>query len=143
MKGLLDVGIRGFISLMEPNETNHQGHQFSSYQEQLYRLAVERDVALTCLRLPIPDQCVPTRQTMSPILDAIDALFENNTPTYIHCWGGKGRTGMGQAHKCDYNRRTAIPTNQRKLVRACVGIMTTRRTGGANMTQIDDGDTKY
>ena len=93
LKGLLDSGIRGIISLMEPNETNHQGHQFSSYQEQLYRLAAERDVAVTCLRLPIPDQCVPTRQTMSQILDAIDAFLENGTPTYIHCWGGKGRTG--------------------------------------------------
>jgi len=94
LKGLLDAGIGGFISLMEPDETDYQGRKFSSYQEHIYRLAAERDVAVTCLRLPIPDQCVPTRQTMSQILDAIDAFLENGTPTYIHCWGGKGRTGI-------------------------------------------------
>ena len=33
LKGLLDAGIRGFISLMEPNETDHQGREFSSYQD--------------------------------------------------------------------------------------------------------------
>jgi len=90
---MLNAGIRAVISLMEPEETDHQGRPFTPYEDHLYRLAGEHDVAVTCLRLPIPDQCVPTRETMREILDAVDAMLENGTPTYIHCWGGKGRTG--------------------------------------------------
>ncbi|MHB9129927.1 MAG: ARPP-1 family domain-containing protein [Armatimonadota bacterium] len=93
LRGLLDAGIHAVISLMEPEETDHRGRPFTPYEDHLYRLASEREIAVTCLRLPIPDQCVPTRETMRQILDAIDALLENGTPTYIHCWGGKGRTG--------------------------------------------------
>ena len=93
LRGLLDAGIRAVVNLMEPEETDHQGRPFTPYEEHLYRLASERDVAMSCLRLPIPDQCVPTRETMRQILDAIDAFLENDTPVYLHCWGGKGRTG--------------------------------------------------
>jgi protein-tyrosine phosphatase len=93
LRGLLDAGIYAVISLMEPEETDHQGRPFTPYEEQLYRLSSEYDRAMTCLRLPIPDQCVPTREHMRQILDAIDAFLENGTPVYVHCWGGKGRTG--------------------------------------------------
>ncbi|HEX2949642.1 MAG TPA: DUF6569 family protein [Armatimonadota bacterium] len=93
LRGLLDVGIQVVISLMEPEETDHQGQAFTPYADQLDRLAAKRDISVTCLRLPIPDQCVPTRETMREILDTIDAMLENELPTYIHCWGGRGRTG--------------------------------------------------
>ena len=94
LQGLLDAGIRAVVNLMEPDETDRQQRPFAPYEEQLSRLAAEREVAVTCLRLPIPDQCVPTREAMREILDAIDAMVDNETPTYIHCWGGRGRTGV-------------------------------------------------
>ena len=59
LRGLLDAGIRAVVSLMEPEETDHQGRPFTPYEDHLYRLASEREIAVTCLRLPIPDQCVP------------------------------------------------------------------------------------
>jgi hypothetical protein len=93
LDGLLDAGIRAVINLMEPEETDHQGRAFSPYEDALSSLAVAQGVAMNCLRLPIPDQCVPTRETMRQILDAIDAFLERGLPTFIHCWGGKGRTG--------------------------------------------------
>lgn len=93
LRGMLDAGIRAVISLMEPEETDRQGRPFMPYEDQLYRLASEDEIAVTCLRMPIADQCVPTRSAMREILDAIDALLENETPTYLHCWGGRGRTG--------------------------------------------------
>jgi len=93
LRGLLDAGIRAVVNLMEPEETDHRGRPFTPYEEMFYRLASEHEMAVTTLRIPIPDQCVPTRETMRQILDAIDAFLENGTPTYIHCWGGKGRTG--------------------------------------------------
>ena len=93
LRGLLDAGIRAMVSLMEPEETDRQGRPFTPYEESLARLAAEREMAVTCLRLPIPDQCVPTRELMRQILDAIDAQLEQGAPVYLHCWGGKGRTG--------------------------------------------------
>lgn len=93
LRSLLDAGIHAVISLMEPEETDRRGRPFTPYEDHLYRLASEREIAVTCLRLPIPDQCVPTRETMRQILNAIDAFLENGMPVYLHCWGGKGRTG--------------------------------------------------
>lgn len=93
LQGLLDAGIRAVVSLMEPEETDHHGRAFRPYDETLERLAAERGVPVTCLRLPIPDQCVPTRATMRQILDTLDRLLADGLPVYVHCWGGKGRTG--------------------------------------------------
>jgi protein-tyrosine phosphatase len=30
---------------------------------------------------------------MRRILDTIDASIERGLPVYVHCWGGRGRTG--------------------------------------------------
>jgi protein-tyrosine phosphatase len=89
---LLDVGIRRVINLMEPEETDHQGHVFEAYAPVLVRLAAERGIKVDCIRMPIPDQCVTTREMMRQILDAIDDSIDNDMPVYVHCWGGKGRT---------------------------------------------------
>jgi len=93
LRSLLDAGIRAVINLMEPEETDRHGRLFTPYEEQFSQLAAERGMTVTCLRFPIPDQCVPTRQTMHEILDNIDALLENGMPVYLHCLGGRGRTG--------------------------------------------------
>ncbi len=99
LAGLLDAGIRCVINLMEPEETDHHGNPFVPYEPVLQRLAVERGITIQCINMPIPDQCVPTKQFMSEILDLIDECIIDPegltcpTPTYIHCWGGKGRTG--------------------------------------------------
>lgn len=93
LRGMLDAGIRAVVNLMEPEETDHQGRPFIPYEDNLYRLAAERDIEVRCLRLPFADQCVPTRENMRQILDAIDAFLEKGMPAYIHCWGGRGRTG--------------------------------------------------
>jgi hypothetical protein len=90
---LLDAGIRRVINLMEPEETDHQGRRFESYEPVLTRLAAERGIEVDCVRIPIPDQCVTTRETMRRILDTIDESIENDMSVYVHCWGGKGRTG--------------------------------------------------
>ncbi len=93
LSSLIDSGIRRVINLMEPEETDHQGNLFESYEPVLTRLAAERGITVDCVRISIPDQCVTTRETMRRILDTIDASIENGMPVYVHCWGGKGRTG--------------------------------------------------
>ena len=45
------------------------------------------------MRLPIRDVSVPSKEAMVAILDAIDKSIRENHPVYVHCWGGKGRTG--------------------------------------------------
>jgi protein-tyrosine phosphatase len=36
---------------------------------------------------------MPSRASMAAIQDAIDAAITAQRPAYVHCWGGRGRTG--------------------------------------------------
>ncbi len=102
MSALLDCGIRHVINLMKAEEVNHQGQLFVPYAERLHALAVakglapsggEADGAVTWTRYAIPDGAIPSRDVMHMILDEIDASIAAKRPVYVHCWGGKGRTG--------------------------------------------------
>ena len=42
---------------------------------------------------PIVDMGTTTVPHMSRILDDIDAALEEDRTVYVHCWGGRGRTG--------------------------------------------------
>jgi protein-tyrosine phosphatase len=46
-----------------------------------------------CIRIPIPDLTSPTPALMVTILDRIDQAISQEKPIFVHCWGGKGRTG--------------------------------------------------
>lgn len=93
LEQLLAAGIGTVINLMEEDEHDRFGRRFVPYEERLVRLAEGRGEIVRCLRLPFPDRCVPTRQGMRAILDTIDAAIAAGSPTYVHCWGGRGRTG--------------------------------------------------
>ena len=49
---------------------------------------------------------------MSQILDSIDRTIHNNKPVYVHCWGGRGRTGTVAG--C-YLARHGIAANEKVL----------------------------
>ena len=83
---LLAAGIRDFLDLTEDWELN-------PYTELVARLASRERTTVEYVRISIPDLCVPTPAIMSSILDAIDARMQAGRPTYLHCWGGVGRTG--------------------------------------------------
>ena len=93
LENLLDVGVRSVINLMEEDETNWSGRPFVSYIDPLGRLARRRNIEATVKRIPIVDMSVPTKPTMTLILDAIDSALNDRRPVYLHCWGGMGRTG--------------------------------------------------
>jgi hypothetical protein len=93
LQALLDGGIRTIISLMEEDETNWQGDAFEPYEEIMRTLAEVKSVEIVCLRLPIEDANTPTEEAMKRTLDAIDDSLARDMPVYVHCWGGKGRTG--------------------------------------------------
>ncbi|RPJ44684.1 MAG: protein phosphatase [Chloroflexi bacterium] len=93
LSNLVDCGIRYVINLMETNEVNHQGQAFVPYIETLNRFAARNGTKVRMKRYPIRDGSVPTPAIMKQILDDIDAQMASGCPVYVHCWGGKGRTG--------------------------------------------------
>jgi len=89
----LDAGIRTFINLMEEDECDHNGNVFAPYDNDLKRFAAARGLDVAILRYPIRDLGIPTDSVMKSILDTIDDSIERGKPVYLHCWGGRGRTG--------------------------------------------------
>jgi hypothetical protein len=92
---LCACGVRHVINLMEANEVNDQGQPFVPYIEQLRACAAaaESDGQVGWSRYPIRDGSIPTRAVMHQILDEIDLAIDQGRTVYVHCWGGKGRTG--------------------------------------------------
>lgn len=90
--GLVDSGIRYMLNLMEEDERDEKGDLFAPYQEELALLGSTHGVAILCERIGIRDMSIPSHDMMREILDRVDrALGEG--PVYVHCRGGKGRTG--------------------------------------------------
>ena len=93
LNGLIIFGVRHFISLMEPNEYNPSISPFAPYVDQAEAIAESMKINVTFDQLPIRDMSVPSRKEMIRILNQIDLCIKYNKPVYLHCWGGKGRTG--------------------------------------------------
>jgi hypothetical protein len=91
---LLDAGIRSVINLMEDYETDWKGEGIRYYEEDIRALAEARDLDIECVRMPAPETSIPTIAAMREILNKIDQSIGEGKPVYIHCWGGKGRTGV-------------------------------------------------
>ena len=93
LKSMIDHGIRHVINLMEPNELNWSGKPFVSYEELMASIAESMGHTVTFERMSIKDTWIPSRIEMCQILDHIDQAIQEDKPLYIHCWGGRGRTG--------------------------------------------------
>ena len=93
LEGLLEHGVRHVINLMEEHERNFSGETFVPYEQQLENIAAKRDIPIKLIHIPIRDTDVPTVEEMVAILDEIDAAIQQNSCIYLHCWGGRGRTG--------------------------------------------------
>ena len=93
LSGLFNAGARTFVNLMEENETNNEGMPFVPYDGNLQQIASEANDRVNCLRFPIVDGHITTKERMNHILDVIDSSINDNRPVYVHCFGGIGRTG--------------------------------------------------
>lgn len=94
VQGLLKAGIRRFIDLTEP----HDAGGLKPYEPVLARVAAVKGISITRLAFPLRDQSVPdTREHLQAVLHAIDEGLIRGIPTYVHCWGGRGRTGLVMA----------------------------------------------
>jgi len=92
LKGLIQVGIRHVISLMEPQEYNRPDDPFPPYVDHLETISGTMKISVTFDQISIKDLSVPTERQMVRILNQIDMCINEKT-VYVHCWGGKGRTG--------------------------------------------------
>lgn len=93
LEGLVRCGVGLVINLMEPDEVNYSGERFVDYLPTLEDAARKAGRVISFQRLPIRDMGVPTQDHMHKILDAIDEANSAEQLVYVHCWGGKGRTG--------------------------------------------------
>jgi protein tyrosine phosphatase len=93
LQDLLDCGVTRIINLMEPNEADHSRKPFEAYEPRFRELARGRGLSVECKRFPIVDRSVPSEAVLTTILDALAAALMNQETIYVHCWGGRGRTG--------------------------------------------------
>ncbi|EPR37703.1 Dual specificity protein phosphatase [Desulfovibrio sp. X2] len=93
LSGLVDCGVETVVNLMEEDERDWSGRPFVPYAEALREIAAGRNRHIEVMRHPVRDRDVPSAGNMRVILDAIDASLARQRTVYVHCWGGKGRTG--------------------------------------------------
>jgi len=93
LKGLIQAGIRHVISLMAPHEYNRPDDPFPPYVDHMESIAESLKISVTFDQISIKDFSVPTDRLMVRILNQIDMCIKYDKPVYVHCWGGKGRTG--------------------------------------------------
>lgn len=83
----IEVGITFFLDLTED-------HELAPYAPHLPSLHPVSGVPVVHKRMPIPDVDVPkSAAEMTAILECIDGALEQGHVVYVHCWGGRGRTG--------------------------------------------------
>jgi len=92
LTALADCGVTSVINLMEADERNHAGLPFADYRTALQEVAARRGVKINWMRRAIPDLGVPLVSEMAETLDLLDAARRDGC-VYVHCWGGRGRTG--------------------------------------------------
>jgi protein-tyrosine phosphatase len=88
LRKFLAAGVRHFIALTEVGELEPYVELFTE----------EADSRASYERFPIRDVSVPSEpKTMAEIIAAIDRAMAEGGITYVHCWGGVGRTGLAVA----------------------------------------------
>lgn len=93
VQALVEAGVDVIVSLLESNETYADGSPYEPYDEYFLHLADNRKIRAGYYNFPIPDFGLPEVLQMKQILNVIDDSIENGHRVFVHCWGGKGRTG--------------------------------------------------
>lgn len=90
LASLLDAGVTAVACLQEEDEQG-QGRPFAPYSGRLLALAEGRGRRVDWARFPVKDNTPPAVSLVRAVLDRIAS---EPGVTYVHCWGGHGRTGV-------------------------------------------------
>jgi hypothetical protein len=91
---LLDAGIDSFVDLTEAGERARGGQRLKPYHHLLCAEADSRGLTFPRhSRHPIPDTYIIEDAGYDRILEHIRDELDAGRVVYVHCWGGKGRTG--------------------------------------------------
>jgi protein tyrosine/serine phosphatase len=90
---LIASGIRHVIDLMDGREVDRNGKPFPDYMDELEAAARAAGVLITRRKIPV-DHLVPSDDAIRLVLDEIDRALADGKPVYLHCWAGRGRTGV-------------------------------------------------
>jgi hypothetical protein len=93
LKEFIQAGIRHVISLMEPREYDRPEDPFPPYVDHMESISQKLKVSFTFDQISIKDFSIPTDRQMVRILNQIDMCIKYDKPVFVHCWGGRGRTG--------------------------------------------------
>jgi enoyl-CoA hydratase/carnithine racemase len=92
LDALLDAGVRVFVSLLEEGEERPRGAP--PYDEALGARARRRGLAVRMHRFGVEDHDVPDLETLAALEGCLDTARRADAPVYLHCWGGRGRSGV-------------------------------------------------
>ncbi len=81
---MLDAGIGTVVSLVDRSELFWMRRHLLDFD---YRECFDWHI------FPLRDGAAPSPEQMAKILDVIDAAMATNRQTYLHCMGGRGRSG--------------------------------------------------
>jgi hypothetical protein len=93
VQGLINAGVSAIVCLMETKETNHDGQPFQNYMPGIHEGASRLNRSVEWERHPIVDGSITSVESMQGILNSIDSALSRGRVVYVHCWGGRGRTG--------------------------------------------------
>lgn len=84
IQALVDSGVTSIVDLTVAGESTFGGPPLRPYDDAL---------TLRHTRFPIPDNGVVSDAGYDEIVVHIDSELDAGEVVYVHCWGGKGRTG--------------------------------------------------
>jgi hypothetical protein len=87
LAAFLTAGFDTFVDLTNPGERPDYLPLLRAEAKRLNRPASHQ-------RFAFPDFSVPSLQSMTAVLDALDEALSQDHKIYLHCVGGIGRTGM-------------------------------------------------
>jgi protein-tyrosine phosphatase len=84
---LVEAGVESIVDLTTPED------RLGSYQEALNVAAQKVLRPIRHITHPIPDMGVLDQEGYDRIIACIRDEIDTGRTVYVHCWGGKGRTG--------------------------------------------------
>jgi hypothetical protein len=85
---LLKAGVRQFIDLTRPGEYGLLPYHPTAVEE-----AAQLGLTIEHVYQPIRDMGTPEIAEMAHTLATIEQSIQSGKPVYVHCYGGRGRTG--------------------------------------------------